>query len=82
MFKAIYQATKGTYLSQAIVREINPAIYIPGQSTVANTQARRPYQDFVNVGRIESGNNSNYNALQLNAEKRFAHGLSVLVNYT
>jgi hypothetical protein len=82
VLKAAYQATKGTYLSQAIVREVNPAIYIPGQSMVANTQARRPYQDFVNVGRLESGNNSNYNALQLTAEKRFGHGLSVLANYT
>ena len=35
VLKAAYQATKGTYLSQAIVREINPAIYIPGQSTEA-----------------------------------------------
>src|SRR5262249_16601556 len=41
-----------------------------------------PYQDFVNVGRIESGNNSNYNALQLAVEKRFGYGLSVLANYT
>jgi len=82
VLKATYQATKGTYLSQSVVREINPATYIPGQSTVSNTQARRPYQDFVNVGRIESGNNSNYNALQLNAEKKFARGLSVLANYT
>ena len=82
VLKATYQATKGTYLSLAIVREINPAIYIPGQSTVANTQARRFYQDFVNVGRLESGNNSNYNSLQVAAEKRFGHGLSVLVNYT
>jgi hypothetical protein len=69
--KAAYQAAKGTYLSQAIVREVNPAIYIPGQSTVANTQARRIYKDFVNIGRIKSGNNSEYNALQLTAEKRF-----------
>ena len=82
VLKAAYQGTKGTYLSQAVVREINPAIYIPGQSTVGNTQARRFYQDFVNVGRLESGNNSNYNALQLTAEKRFQHGLSVLANYT
>jgi len=82
VLKAAYQATKGTYLSQSVVREINPAIYIPGQSTVANTQARRRYQDFSNIGRIESGNNSIYNALQLTVEKRFGHGLSVLANYT
>src|SRR5262249_32346142 len=82
VIKATYQATKGTYLSQAIVREINPAIYVPGHAAVANTQTRRPDQDVVNVGRIESGNNSNYNALQLAAEKRFGHGLSILANYT
>jgi hypothetical protein len=82
VLKAAYQGTKGTYLSQSIVRELNPAVYIPGQSTVANTQARRRYQDFVNVGQIESGNNSSYNALQLSAEKRFGRGLSILTNYT
>jgi len=82
VFKAAYQASKGTYLSQFIFREVNPAIYVPGQSTVANTQARRIYKDFSNIGRIESGNNSHYHGLQLSAEKRYARGLSVLANYT
>jgi hypothetical protein len=30
----------------------------------------------------ESSNNTNYHSLQLNAEKRFGRGLSVLANYT
>ncbi len=61
---------------------MNPAIYIPGSSTVGNTQARRVHQNFSRVGLFESSNNTNYHSLQWNAEKRFARGLSVLANYT
>jgi hypothetical protein len=76
---------KGTHLygyGDGPWREINPAIYVPGASTVANTQQRRTYQSFANIGYGETGNNANYNSLQLNAEKRFGHGLTVLTNYT
>lgn len=82
LLRASYVGNKGTHLSEFVFRELNPAIYIPGQSTVANTQARRRYQDFVNVGLIESGNFSIYNGLQLTVEKRFSHGYTMLVNYT
>ena len=79
-----YQGNKGTHLSSGAkpTREINPAIYIPGESSTDNTQQRRPYQDFSTIGLWESSNNSHYNALQLNLEKRFGRGLSVLANYT
>ncbi|MGH9632560.1 MAG: TonB-dependent receptor domain-containing protein [Bryobacteraceae bacterium] len=81
--RAGYYGNKGTHLSfNGPFREVNPAIYIPGASTVANTQSRRVYQDFSNVGLVESSNNSHYNSLQLNLEKRFAQGLSILANYT
>jgi hypothetical protein len=63
-------------------RELNPAIYIPDQSTVANTQARRRYQDFANIGSIESGNFSTYNSTQITAERRFSHSYTILMNYT
>ncbi|MBI4873726.1 MAG: TonB-dependent receptor [Acidobacteria bacterium] len=84
VFRAGYVGNKGTWMFAAAEnsREINPAIYAPGRSTVANTQARRYYQDYSRIGFYESGNNSNYHSLQLNAEKRFAKGLSVLANYT
>jgi hypothetical protein len=49
---------------------------------VANTQTRRVYPTFGPVTRSESSGNSNYHALQLNAEKRFARGFSLLTNYT
>ncbi|HEU0007854.1 MAG TPA: TonB-dependent receptor, partial [Terriglobia bacterium] len=84
VLRASYIGNKGAFFFGAAEssREINPAIYIPGASTVANTQARRFHQNFSTVGLYESSNNPNYHSLQLNAEKRFGRGLSVLTNYT
>jgi hypothetical protein len=62
--------------------QVNPAVYIPGASTVANTQSRRIYPQFGSVAGSFSVFNSRYNALQLNVEKRLSHGLSLLANYT
>ena len=82
--RAAYMGTKGTNLSSGIFsnQELNPAIYIPGQSTEANTQARRINPNFGAVGNAPSGNNSHYEGLQLNLEKRFGGGFSLLANYT
>jgi len=46
--RAGYYGNAGNFL-QAGTGELNPAIYIPGASTVANTQSRRRYQDFANI---------------------------------
>lgn len=84
LFRIAYVGNKGTYFFGAAEnsREINPAIYIPGASTVANTQARRPHQNFSRVGLYESSNNTNYNALELTVEKRYSKGFSLLASYT
>ena len=39
--RAGYAGSKGTALLQG--QQLNPAVYIPGQSTLANTNNRRPY---------------------------------------
>ena len=62
--------------------QLNPAIYIPGESTEDNTQQRRVYPAYGSIGLINSGVNSNYNAAQVTLEKRFTHGLSVLTSFT
>ncbi len=82
--RGAYIGNKGSYFFGAAEssREINPAIYVPGASTLANTQSRRVYRDFSRIGLYQSVNSTNYNSLQLNAERRFRQGLSVLVNYT
>jgi len=80
-----YFGNKGTHFygnGSGPDRPANAAIYVPGNSTLANIQQRRPYQNFSNVGIVDSGNNTHYNSLQLSAEKRFGHGLSVVTNYT
>src|SRR2546426_1009166 len=85
LFRAAYLGNKGTHLVYGdfmIPRNVNPAIYIPGQSSSGNIQERRIYKDFGRIDQDESTHNSNYNALQLTVEKRFARGLSVLSNYT
>jgi len=62
-------------------RELNPAVYTPGSSTIGNTQARRPVTALSTVTGFKTDFNSHYHSLQLNAEKRFSSGLSVLANY-
>jgi hypothetical protein len=87
LISAAYLGNKGTYLS--IGMQDNPAVYIPGVdangqplSTVANTQQRRVVPINGAVSRVDSGGNSEYDALQLNVEKRFGKGFSVLTNYS
>jgi hypothetical protein len=80
LLRGTYQGNKGTFLSGG--REMNPAVYVPGASTVGNTQARRPFQNFSQVSKTESGINSHHHGLLLNIEKRFGHGLTVLANHS
>jgi len=82
--RASYAGNKGTYLASGVLgfNEQNPALYIPGDSTEADTQQRRINPAFGSVGLFSSDNNSHYESLRLNLEKRFSRGLSILANYT
>ena len=63
-------------------QEVNPAIYIPGNSTEANTQQRRIDPAFSNVDLIAPTVRSNYNGFQLTMRKQFSYGLSLDANFT
>ena len=79
-----YLGNGGYHLSSNALdsRELNPAIYIPGQSTEANTQPRRIDPNFSNVTLYPTDLNSRYHSLRVNVEKRLSKGFSVLANYT
>lgn len=87
LVRAAYMGSNGTHLNgtgdqEAGLLQVNPAIYIPGQSTEANTQQRRVYPNYGTVDFLDSEVNSNYNGLQLTLEKRFSRGFSFLANYS
>src|SRR5262249_31147971 len=75
-----YIGNKGSALP--ISMQQNPANYIPGSSALANTQQLRIYPIHSAITFTDPGGNSEYHALQLNVEKRFSHGLTLLSNYT
>jgi hypothetical protein len=87
LIRAAYMGNKadrltGTGDQEDGMLQLNPAIYIPGASTEANTQQRRVYPAFGLVNSINSGVNSNYHSLQLSLEKHLTHGLYFLINFT
>jgi hypothetical protein len=63
-----------------LTSEINPAVY--GRAG-ANADARRLYAPYYSsiLDQMSTGSSS-YNALQVTANKRLSHGLTVLLNYT
>ena len=71
--------------------QLNPAIYIPGNSTIGNTAARRlltlenPTQGpFYSGGiyQLDDGGVGSYNGLLASLQRRMAHGVTLLANYT
>ena len=85
---AAYLGNKATHLRASV--ESNPAVYIAGASTVANTQQRRmltllnPSQGpfYSNITLADDGVNTSYNALRVSAQHRFANHFTLLSVYT
>jgi hypothetical protein len=76
MIRAAYEASESYHTFLGI--EGNPAVYIPGESTLENVQSRRPMgRYFTNVILGQTTGTASYNALLISAEKRLSHGLSL-----
>jgi hypothetical protein len=59
----------------------NAPVYIPGASTTANTQSRRPLSSYSAIGLLDPASNSSFSSLQAVLTRRFAHGFSLLASY-
>jgi len=70
--------------------EADPAVYVPGSSTTANTNQRRVLYPlntvagslFSTITTMDDGATTSYNALRLSLQHRFAHNFSLLSVYT
>jgi hypothetical protein len=70
--------------------QINPAVYVPGASTVANTQARRVLslqnpadgKYFASIQAVGDDGTAKYNGLLLSVQRRRGNGLSIQANYS
>jgi Carboxypeptidase regulatory-like domain len=60
---------------------LNPAVDGPG-ATVANTQARRIYQQFGTIEEESTDGYSQYHSFQLTVNKRLSRGFTLLAAYT
>ena len=65
-------------------RDANAPLYIPGKSTAANVNSRRPYLPgtFAEIAETETAANADYNSLQVSLKRRFANGFTLMANYT
>ncbi len=77
---ASYVGTTGVHLPSTL--DINEAAVVPGAG-FDSVNSRRPFApNFASILAQSTAWNSNYNALQLNLNKRPQHGLSFLAAYT
>jgi hypothetical protein len=74
-----YQGSAGRHLFHAA--DLNAAVYGPG-ATIANTDSRRPMPEFTQLTFAGTYGISNYDALVLSLEKRFARGLTFLAGFS
>ena len=83
-----YIGNKTTHLW--VGSEVNPAVYIPGNSTTSNTNQRRMLylqnptlgQYYASINSADLGSNSRYEAGLLSVQRRFSQHLTFLTNYT
>jgi hypothetical protein len=88
MVSATYMGNVARHLRASF--EANPAVYIPGASTVANTNNRRLLSQinpkegayYATITTMDDGLNTNYNGLRLSVQHRFSNNFTLLSVYT
>src|SRR5579883_175104 len=75
-----YVGSSSSHMSTSA--EANPARYIPGQSTIGNTQSRRLYPQIGLINNFLSNLSANYNSAQIVFNKRYSQGFTILGSYT
>jgi hypothetical protein len=88
LLQATYLGNRMSHLWNGV--ELNPAVYIPGQSTTANVQQRRtftlqnPVQGpfYGSVAQTDDNGSGHYNGLMLAVQKRLSRGWSASSNFT
>ena len=76
-----YVGTSGVHLPNTL--DLNQAVFIPGESTPDNIEARRPFgPNFSSILAQSTDWTSNYNAFQANVQKTMSRGLTLLAAYT
>jgi hypothetical protein len=88
LLSATYSGNNARHLRAGY--EANPAVYTPGASTVANTNARRLLntinpkegQYYATITSMDDGLTTFYNGLRLSAQHRFADHFTLLSVYT
>ncbi|WP_058189334.1 outer membrane beta-barrel protein [Terracidiphilus gabretensis] len=75
-------------LGSSLSDQVANPVYVPGgagilgQSTVARSQALRPFPQFTSVNLLVSSAHAKYDALLIKAEKRAARGLNLIASFT
>jgi hypothetical protein len=78
LVRAAYVGSRTNHLVESL--ELNPAVYTAGSKL--GTDARRLYQPYGSITQGAFDIDSTFHSLQLTAQKRFSHGLTILANYT
>ena len=75
-----YTSSSGRHLWMNVQYNQIPLAQV--QAAGGGTQAMRPYPNFADIGNFNEGQSTNYNALLLQAQKRYSNGLMLQGSFT
>jgi len=80
LVQASYVGVLARHVTQTV--QMNPAVFIPGQSTTQNIDSRRIYRpNFASVQGYATDGNASYHGLQVVVNKRFSKSYTVSLAY-